>query len=1392
MGLYKNIDNIENKLKIKKYEKTINDIKNVSYIYEGLLSECPNLDVRVRYCLDNGINGLKYYISSYMNTDFYKDDFTFEESLEKFSLIQRKLEKTVLNKINYIIDIVSKDISKDKLKELNNYFNSSALKNNKLKVGLSYLNKLYESYPEKFNNNIDIDTAFFDILSYVDVNIQKTSNIISNNLSQKVTLKGRILRNFNSMFPSVIESICDNYSFEDIKNNMDKIYLAVTEEDKLSVINSYLQKIYLNDKTIFENNSNIQAKLLLALSSIDNKYVKILEPYKNEIVNKNDKGLSSILIIEKIISDKKINLNIDEMIGDIDKYVNLYGIKDFTLNDEKRNYLKNVKFDIKNALLNINAHIDVHFDKENDLFDKLNDKLGDALIKNAFISETNKLRNVVIGLIENGISKEEALKKVENDAYALVKTAIKYIKDIDIHDVQLMGALALNDSSIAEMYTGEGKTFTAIFPAYLNALTGQEVDIFTPNDYLAQRDSNDNKKIFELLGLHVGCTLISGQSDEEKKQVYKCDVVYGSSTAFAFDYLHDTMVKDKNDFYQKSKRPYMALVDEADQILINNALQPFIMEQNNKRLSYEDKKNNEEILFMLNNASLFVDKYLKDDFMEFDNLDEYQKMTGQNIYGVSKEHNDASLYIYREKVTGKNQFYISEKGLNKLFSYAMRNEINDLVEQSRTYFEGNDAYIENEHYEINNGKFSLTDKGLRKACLNTDEFYQLKMKFYTDEKYNVLRRYVSNAITSEFLMEKGRDYKVGLDENNNQIIEVLQDGRVVPSSKFSNGLQETLALKENISIVPKKNEKLLEDTSHSLSVRSLLSLYEKRCGMTGTADKIAFDELYGLDTVEIPKNKEYIYMKDPKHHVKPSKRKDLPEKLYRTKSEKEQGIIEEIIKSKVNDQPVLVVTDNIEDAQNFYDKLVDAGLNANLLIADRNLKEENEIISEAGGLGAITIATEMAGRGTDIKLGGGDKEKRKIRYQIFTNEAIQKLVSIKLTDYSFMPLESKKSFIETEKSRLLSENKELQDKVVELARKYTKDENYKRLIDDQVDRTYDENIRVIKNAGGLKYIQMNPFITERNDNQGKGRVGRQGEPGITQVFSCLEDLSHLGVPYEDIKMLSELIDDNSYIDDDKTDGLLKQIIENAQSENEIQMDYKIAGTDSIDLIISARQRMIFNTKKQLTENDNLDIAVNNLIFSAIEDILEDSVNKKKRKKLSRDKTRLTRLKIESDKLVNNFENIFGVKIDINDIYSECTDVWDIKNYLFNIVSNKKEDIAKETNIKYKNILNKYLDNILVDFSNGVEDIQLQILNDEIAKNENARMNRYKDVDNLYFESRKKNMYVAMRTIFNVKEKQEEIFETNSLDEHLNEIFEQNQKSRVKILNQEEKNSIKIK
>lgn len=590
-------------------------------------------------------------------------------------------------------------------------------------------------------------------------------------------------------------------------------------------------------------------------------------------------------------------------------------------------------------------------------------KLSDEELKD----NTNKLKERLKG--------GETLDDILPEAFATVREASKRVLGMTPYRVQVEGGIILHQGRIAEMKTGEGKTLVETMPAYLNALEGKGVHIVTVNDYLAKRDRDWMGKVFEYLGLSVGC-IVHDMPKEDRKMAYAADITYGTNNEFGFDYLRDNMVIYKENMVQRDLN--YAIVDEVDSILIDEARTPLI-------ISGQGDKSTD--LYEL--AKTFVSRLsvrVQDPDEHVDPLDRFVKQ--------EEEEEETKDYVVNEK----------------------------------------------------DRSVLLTELGTKKA----EEFF--KVENLSDIENMEIIHHINQAMKARSLMKKDKDYVV----KDGEIIIVDEfTGRLMFGRRYSDGLHQAIEAKEGLEVRSESK------TLATITFQNYFRMYKKLSGMTGTAktEEEEFQDIYHMDVIEIPTNKPVI-------------RQDNPDEIYRTEAEKFGAVIDDIKARHETGQPVLVGTISIEKSEELSKLLKKTGIKHEVLNAKFHDKEA-EIVAQAGRLGQVTIATNMAGRGTDIILGGNPEfmAKQAMRRKGLSEEEMAQVDSHE----------------DTKDSEILKNRKEYDEYV----------EQYKKELQEEKAKVID--------AGGLHIIGTERHESRRIDNQLRGRAGRQGDPGSSTFYISAED-----------------------------------------------------------------------------------------------------------------------------------------------------------------------------------------------------------------------------------------------------------------------------------------------
>ncbi|CAM3609728.1 preprotein translocase subunit SecA [Flavobacterium gelidilacus] len=526
--------------------------------------------------------------------------------------------------------------------------------------------------------------------------------------------------------------------------------------------------------------------------------------------------------------------------------------------------------------------------------------------------------------------------------------------DMIHYDVQLIGGVVLHQGKIAEMQTGEGKTLVATLPLYLNALTGNGVHLVTVNDYLARRDSTWKAPLFEFHGMTVDCIDNHQPNSPQRRKAYNADITYGTNNEFGFDYLRDNMAHAPEDLVQR-KHNY-AIVDEVDSVLVDDARTPLII---SGPVPQGDRQEFSELKPKVENL-VSLQRQLATGF-----LTEAKKLIKE---GNTKDGGFQLLRSYRALPKSKALIkFLSEEGIKQLLQKTENQYMADnnrempkvdealyfVIEEKNNQVELTDNGVQFLSQDTDSSFFVLPDIGteihkIEKANLSKEEEAERKDDLFKDFSIKSERIHTLTQLLKAYsLFEKDTEYVV---MDNKVLIVDEQTGRIMDGRRYSDGLHQAIEAKENVKI------EAATQTFATVTLQNYFRMYSKLAGMTGTAVTEAGElwEIYKLDVVEIPTNK-------------PIARNDKEDLIYRTVREKFNAVIEDVVKLSNSGRPVLIGTTSVEISELLSRMLKMRGIQHNVLNAKMH-KNEAEIVAEAGNPGVVTIATNMAGRGTDIKL----------------------------------------------------------------------------------------------------------------------------------------------------------------------------------------------------------------------------------------------------------------------------------------------------------------------------------------------------------------------------------------------------------------------------------------
>jgi preprotein translocase subunit SecA len=652
----------------------------------------------------------------------------------------------------------------------------------------------------------------------------------------------------------------------------------------------------------------------------------------------------------------------------------------------------------------------------------------------------------------NRLAQGETLDELLPEAFAVVREAGVRVMKMRHFDVQLIGGMVLNSGKIAEMRTGEGKTLVATLPAYLNALAGKGVHLVTVNDYLARRDANWMRPLYEFLGLSVG-VVVPNQDPEEKRAAYQADLTYGTNNEYGFDYLRDNMAFRLQDRFQRGLN--FAIVDEVDSILIDEARTPLIISG-----------------AVQNNAKRYI---------EINALVPLLKI-GDKKPELSQLERQLAEYEAPDC-----DFYVDEKARQVELTDPGHEKVEKLLMSRGLLREGESLY----------------------AATNLTLVHQLQ-----------------SALRAHYLFHRDVEYIV----QDNQIVLIDEHtGRTMPGRRLSEGLHQAIEAKEG---VPIQNE---SQTLASTTFQNYFRLYEKLSGMTGTADTEAFEfhQIYGLDVVVIPTNKPMLRLDD----------NDL---VFLSTEEKFEAILRDVQQFRDKGAPVLVGTASVETSEVLSKFLTKEKIKHNVLNAKFHAQEA-EIIAQAGRPGTVTIATNMAGRGTDIVLGG--------RWE---------------SELEALPADQRTP-----------------DRI------------------EQIKASWKQRQEQVLAAGGLHIIGTERHESRRIDNQLRGRAGRQGDPGYSRFYLSLEDnLMRLFASEKVANMMRRL-------GMEKGEAIEHRIVTNSIEKAQRKVEGRNFDIRKqlleYDDVANEQRKIIYQRRNELMEAEEISAVVTDMRITVVNDFISNYI-----------------------------------------------------------------------------------------------------------------------------------------------------------------------------------------
>ena len=724
--------------------------------------------------------------------------------------------------------------------------------------------------------------------------------------------------------------------------------------------------------------------------------------------------------------------------------------------------------------------------------------------------------------------------------------------DMVHYDVQLFGGVVLHKGKIAEMATGEGKTLVATLPVFLNALARKGVHMVTVNNYLAKRDSEWMGPMYEFHGLSVACIDDTQPNSAARRQAYMADITFGTNNEYGFDYLRDNMASSPKDLVQR--KHHFAIVDEVDSVLIDDARTPLI-------ISGPVPKGDDQLYEQYRPA--------------IENLYNLQKNLVTGLVAEAKQ-----LMADGKTEEGGIKLYRAHKGLPKykpLIKFLSEQGIKAQMQKTENiYMQDNNRRMP----EITDDLFFVIDEKLNSVEL-TDKGHEALSKYFNEDGFFVMpdigaevaeiekgegtveeKAQKRDALINDYAVKSERvhtvhqllkayamfekDIEYVVMDNKVKIVDE-QTGRILDGRRYSDGLHQAIEAKERVKV------EAATQTFATITLQNYFRMYHKLAGMTGTAETEAseFWSIYKLDVVVIPTNK-------------PILRDDREDLIYKTKREKYNAVIDEIVRLVEAGRPVLVGTTSVEISELLSRMLKLRGIKHNVLNA-KNHEKEAEIVAQAGKLGAVTVATNMAGRGTDIMLGGNAEylAKAELRKAGLSDELIAESTGYADTDNEEI-LNARKMFAEAEAK-------------------------YKDEIKAEADQ--------VRAAGGLFILGTERHESRRIDNQLRGRAGRQGDPGESRFYLSLEDdIMRLFGSERVMGMMEKLgVDEDTPIDA----KILSNAIENAQKQVESRNFQTRKTVLEYDDVMNTQRKVIYEQRRKVLDGENLKESVQAMLSTVI-------------------------------------------------------------------------------------------------------------------------------------------------------------------------------------------------
>ena len=1049
---------------------------------------------------------------------------------------------------------------------------------------------------------------------------------------------------------------------------------------------------------------------------------------------------------EAIKSSGKRKKELDEVVSLINSFYSDYKGKLGNLNpndyEERQRAAKFFTRQTKTLRNEINAYIKLGNSEEEALHRVLPKAYAMVKVASDFLWNKPHYDVQLIGgiLLNDGYVSEMATGEGKTLTAAL-PTYLNALLGKGAHVITPNGYLAKRDQEeMSELYELMGMTCGLVeergkvseedIQAEIEKILDAKIDKYTASakteeehKVLVKKFFADKKNAYDIhVARKLALDILQKEDTLKRQKAYAADITYGSASAVAFDYLYDDIERNSANVVQRKGLPNFAVVDEVDAVLFDDATTPFSLSGNQTdeeiAITMEEQKAAEKKIRLANwavykiiteseNLAKRNSKIGLKDRLVLTIKDEYsfEKL----IRGEAEESEEFDMT--RAVIINANtkEYKLTTVGETIMFQYFCLGDLTKILKENKDFIiglkeNGEKVYREGYDYEIKNDRIVMEPRALAHliVCGQIPELTARFNRFGLEERINYQAE-IDNALRAWFILEEDVDYKLSVPSNaksaKERIVSLVMNGRTAEGRVYSNGLQQAIEAKEEV----KKGSKFtirgtkIKNTLASIPTASFFGRYKKFAGMTGTAAIDAFEQLYGLLTHEVPRNR-------PRQVI------DHGERMYASSSEKNEAIFQEVLKSHKKGQPVLLSTTSIEESQNLFAYLdrrfKEEGINVTIPVLNANvdkLEEEAAIVSKAGLPGAITISTEMAGRGTDIKLGGEVPDVSDLMKEIGENRVLSTIEALEKA--GVVTLENREKMEEQVRRKVFS--KENEDELEKTA--------IKRRI--AIKSKKDQMEKEALEAGGLKVIGSGHFAYSRVDDQVKGRCGRQGNKGEVIFFNDREDLLRIGVPKTKADAFQQQASRGPIIEDVRGATPLSDAIYEAQAKTEEMTKASIVQSQEIEKEVAKYRRVLRVQRETIKDNNDYIDVVDFMLEETVKSVLMRS--SKKEHPSFTDKTRLSKAHIDLDELASLSSEFLGVDISREELKSFRT-LGEVREYITEKGKNTletrvKEKGKEEVNLECKEIVDKFLGRLWYDFEHYVDTIKHQTMLNKMAQ-----------------------------------------------------------------------------